>query len=382
MDSIISPKVKGVFPVFTLGETIYVAGPGELFEIEDPLGKIRRLMSLLDGTRAFDDVSAALPDVPVEDLRTALETLDRAKLVENGAATTNLDAHARERWSRNIGFFEAYSDLAVSKYELQRRLTSCRVVLLGLGGVGSHLLYDLAALGLQEVRVVDFDRVELSNLNRQILYSEAEIGRLKTDAAVERIRAFNSRIRLDPVTRQLTSAEDVFEVVDGFDVVIAAVDRPKMRIADWVNEGCVRAGVALITGGVDVTRSFYYTILPGISGCVRCWRTQASLQDPVAAAISTEMERQETRQQPGERFGQDLAAFCPLVTLQTACLIAELVRLATGIAPPLAAGRLIATGFDDFVAREAEHWERLPDCPVCGGEREGRTGAAALESVS
>jgi len=100
---------------------------------------------------------------------------------------------------------------------------------------------------------------------------------------------------------------------------------------------------------------------------VECWRSTAESRDPVSAAISAEMEAIEAKQRPGERFGQDLAAFCPLVTAQTGFLVTELVRLATGIAAPAAAGRLLEARFENLVLREAERWERLPGCSVCGG---------------
>jgi molybdopterin/thiamine biosynthesis adenylyltransferase len=374
MEHSLRPRLKSVFPAFYIDGQVYIQGAGYATEIDDPDGKIMRLLSLLDGTRTCQEVhlelSASFPDVSARDVEAAIGDLDAAGFLEDVAASVSLDNYSLERWSRNIGFFEIYSDLATSKYELQQRLQACRVALLGVGGVGSHILYDLAAMGIENVRIVDFDYVQLSNLNRQILYSETDIGRPKVEAAVRRIRSYNSRMRLDVQATRLGSAEDVFSVVRGHDVVIAALDSPKMQIANWVNEGCVAAGVPLITGGVDAQRSLYYTVIPGRSGCVECWRTQAVESDPVASAMTTEMQEMEARRKSGERVGQDLAAFCPLVTMQTACLVAELVRIVTGIAPPVALGRLMEVRFDDFVAREAERWERMPECRVCGSRKE------------
>jgi molybdopterin/thiamine biosynthesis adenylyltransferase len=369
----VRPRIKRVFPAFPIEQTIYVQRCGEVVEIDDADGRAQLLLELLDGTRTLVEVQRELaetfPDSSLEDVRTTVQQLDQAGLIEDGAAAVPLDAYAQERWKRDLGFYEIYADLATSKYELQRRLRQCRVALLGLGGVGSHLLYDLMGMGVEDLRVVDFDTVELSNLNRQILYSEADIGRRKTEAATERVRGFNSRARIEARPLRLASPEDVRAVADGRDVVIAAVDQPKMQVANWVNEGCVAAGATLLTGGVDLQRSFFYTVIPGQTGCVECWRSGAEA-DPVSTAISAEMERIEARR-PGERFGQDLAAFGPLVTAQTACLVNELVRVATGIAPPVAAGRMMELRFEDFTLREAERWERMPGCRVCGVDEQG-----------
>lgn len=385
MEDVVHPRLKRVFPTYFIDGRVYIQGCGRTTEIADSEGKIARLVALLDGTRTCQEVyrelQASFPDVSLGEVQMAVSDLDDAGFLEDGAAVVGLDDYSLERWSRNLGFFETYADLATSKYELQRRLQACRVALLGVGGLGGHILYDLAAMGIEDVRIVDFDSVELSNLNRQILYSEADIGRPKVELAMKRIRAFNSRMRVDAREMRLGSAEDVFSVVRGYDVVIAGVDTPKMQIANWVNEGCVAAEAPLIAAGVDTQRSFHYTIIPGRTGCVECWRTQATKVDPIASVISAEMQEIEAQQKPGEVFGQDLAAFCPLVTVLTGCVAAELVRIATGIATPVALGRLIEIRFDDFIVHEVERWERVPECRVCGSHEEVTSDTGIREEV-
>jgi molybdopterin/thiamine biosynthesis adenylyltransferase len=382
MNEGIRPRRKAAFPTYVIDQTIYVQGCGELIEIEDPDGHVRRLLDLLDGSRTLGEVADELVRegaAPSRDqVLEAVAELDRRSLLEDAALDRLDDTYAVERWSRNLGFFETYATLETSKYELQQRLQDARVALLGLGGVGTHASLDLAAMGVGDLRVVDYDTVELSNLNRQILYTEADMGRHKVELAEARIRAFNSRMRLDAVERRIGSAEDVAELVHDRDVVIGAIDRPKMQAAVWLNEGCVEAGVPLITGGVDTQRCFHYTILPGETGCVECWRRAAAQDDPVGAAISAQMAEIERRQVEGERFGQDFAAFLPLVIVHTACMLAEAARILTGLGSPISAGRLMEIHFDDFAMREGERWERLPDCPVCGEVSERRERAPSL----
>jgi len=292
-----------------------------------------------------------------------------------------LDEYELSRWERNINFFGAYAGLANSKYLPQRKLADCRVTLLGLGGLGSHLLLDMAALGIGHIRIVEFDRVELSNLNRQILYGEADVGQPKIERAERRVRQFTSHLDLETMNRRLSSTDDVLEAADGADILISAADRPKNGIMGWVNEAIVRRNIPMITGGLDTRRCLLYSIVPGQTGCIECWRQQVRSHDPVSDRL---LEYRRTHQISGDK-----AAFVPLVAMSTALILGELVRLVTGLAPPLSAGRLMYARFDDFQIKVAETWERLPDCTMCGSLaprdlpavatvlRAGRAGTAA-----
>lgn len=360
----VRPQLKATSPVFTRDGVLYVGGYGEVTEIPDEDGAVSRLFSLLDGTRTVAeihrDLAAEFPQVSLADVEAAVEQFDDARFLQDGAVSPAglLDDYELRRWERNVNFFGSYARLADNRYELQRRLLDCRVTLLGLGGLGSHLLLDMAAMGVGHVRVVEFDRVELSNLNRQILYRDADVGLPKIDLAVARVREFNPRIDIEAVPRRIESTEDVLAAAADADVVISVADRPKMEISHWVNEGCVRAGVPLVTGGLETQRAVYFTVLPGRTGCVECWRLQTFRDDPVSAVLLEEKRER--------RIGGDNAAFCPLVTMTTGFLIGELTRIVVGIAPPVAAGRLMELRFDDYRISESERWERLEDCPVCG----------------
>jgi len=364
MNENVLPKMKHMRPVFPAEGMLFVGGYGQVSEIPDEDGAIRRLFELLDGTRTLDqvhhDLAADYPHVTAAEVRAAVEQFDEAGfLLDEGASAGDLlDEYELSRWARNINFFGSYSRLADNKYRYQRRLLDARVTLLGLGGLGSHILLDLAAMGIGHVRIVEFDRVELSNLNRQILYRDADIGKLKIDLAAERVQEFNPRIDIEKISGRIESTEDVLAAVNGADVVISVADRPKMEINHWVNEGCVRAGVPLVTGGLDTQRLVYFTIIPGQTGCIECWRLGVFRTDQVSATLLAEKRERQ--------IGGDNAAFVPLVTMTTGLLIGETVRLLTGIAPPVAAGRLMQMRFDDYEATEHERWERLPDCPICG----------------
>jgi molybdopterin/thiamine biosynthesis adenylyltransferase len=360
------PQLKITTPTYKVGDTVLVQQGGLMLEIEDPDGDVTELVVLLDGTRTPAEVEDAFRNRRPEsdfDVPSAIAQLDEASVLVDGSAVTTLDDYEQERWKRNLGFFETYASLSRSKYSMQERIRDCKVTLLGLGGVGSHLSLDLLGLGIRDLRVVDFDKIELSNLNRQILYAEADIGQRKVDVAMRRLRDYYPRAAVSGVDLRLSSVEDVENVVADRDIVICAADRPKVHINNWVNEACVRARVPFINGGVQSQRSILYLIIPGVTGCVECWSRSGAV-DEQEQALRAQMAQRHGRE-PG--IGPDMAAFGPMVTVLTGMMVTELVRLVTGITPPIAAGRLVEIGFGDLVAREAERWDRLADCPVCHG---------------
>jgi molybdopterin/thiamine biosynthesis adenylyltransferase len=361
------PLLKTSIPYFVSDGSVHFRLCGELTSLEDSDGRVEQLLSLLDGHRTDHDVciemSNRYPDLADGEVATAIRELDSTGLIQDatddGADFTTND---RTRWSNNFGFFESYSSLSTSKYTFQRRIRDAHVGVLGVGGIGSHAMIDLVAIGFENIRIVDFDRIELSNFNRQILYGEPFVGQRKIDVAMERAKALNSGANIDAVELRFNCADDVYDVVKDLDAVISVVDRPKMHVARWVNEGCLRAGTAFIGGGVNVQQAIHYTVVPGISGCVDCWRSIAEENDPTSRVVQEVMEDIDRQ---GTVFGEDTAAFNGLVAIDAGYMVSELVRLVSQVTPPLSVGRLLGASFHDPRLRVLEEWPRMPDCPSC-----------------
>lgn len=359
----IRPRKKLTVIMSCLEDILYFRKPGYAVEVPDPTGSIRYLLDTMDGTKSIQQLHQAVqvkhPDVTREALVTALTLFDQSGFLEDGAASPDglLNTYELERWDRNLSFLEAFSNTDVSKYELQSRIKTAKVALLGMGGVGSHLLYDLAAMGVQDIRAVEFDRVELSNLNRQILYNENDIGRLKAEAAQERIRAFSPQMKFEAISVRLSSTEDVLNAISDRDYVLCVADQPRTEIVHWVNEACVRRGATLIVGGHDMERIVYYTIIPGSTGCIACWLRQVQQRDPLSAALIDERRR--------SQVFLDNGTFAPPISVLSGLMLCELTRVITGVEPPVASGRLMEFRFKAAAMGEAERWDRLADCPVC-----------------
>ena len=151
-----------------------------------------------------------------------------------------------ERFDRQLRYF---SDIGggITPSECQERLREAKVAVLGVGGLGGWSALALACTGVGEMWLIDGDRVEVSNLNRQIQFTEADIGELKVERAAARLRAFNSGMKVTTEARRLESEEDIAEFIAGSDVVIDAADWPAHDIERWCNTACFDAGIPYIT---------------------------------------------------------------------------------------------------------------------------------------
>lgn len=149
----------------------------------------------------------------------------------------------------------------------QEKLAAARVLVIGAGGLGSPVLYYLAAAGIGTIGIVDRDRVEMSNLNRQILFTEGDIGSPKAGAAAGRISSLNSsiQIRQHPVNIDHANAG---ELVARYDVIVACVDNTSARYI--INDACQQHHKPMIDAGVRGFDGYVMTILPGRGGCYRC----------------------------------------------------------------------------------------------------------------
>ena len=151
------------------------------------------------------------------------------------------EADFLERYSRHLRLPEVGIDG-------QRRLEASRVLLVGAGGLGSPVAFYLAAAGVGQLRLVDDDVVDRSNLQRQILHVEAAIGTAKVESARERLAALNPRVRIEPVAARVTAA-NVEALLDGIDVVVDGSDNFPLRYL--LNDACVKLGKPQVYGAVQ-----------------------------------------------------------------------------------------------------------------------------------
>jgi sulfur-carrier protein adenylyltransferase/sulfurtransferase len=245
-----------------------------------------------------------------------------------------LSAEERARYARHL----ALPEIAA---EGQERLKAARVLVIGAGGLGSPSALYLAAAGVGTLGLVDCDRVDLSNLQRQVLFDNAALQRPKAVVARERLLSLNPGIRV--VAHELTlRAGNVREVIDAYDIVLDGTDRLPTRYL--VNDACVLLGKPLVTAAIHRFEGQAMTYVPGRGPCYRCL-----FPETPAAVVPSCAEAGVLGVLPG---------------VMGAIQATEAIKLIVGRGEPLV-GRLLT--YDALELRFQEfRFARRADCAVCG----------------
>lgn len=218
-------------------------------EASDP-DVLWRVLTMMDGTRSpraiVDAVLAENPMLPRREVQDLLDALIEAGFVEEGgvAPPDALSERALERYSRGINFYSWVDSVPRSSpWDVQLRLKASSATVLGLGGAGSAAAVALAGSGVGSLLCVDFDTVELSNLNRQFTYTESDVGRSKVDCLTTRLRAINSEIDVTGLEVEIGSEDEVAELLSGTDILLVCADRPDpTTLLDWTNRAALALG--------------------------------------------------------------------------------------------------------------------------------------------
>jgi molybdopterin/thiamine biosynthesis adenylyltransferase/rhodanese-related sulfurtransferase len=251
------------------------------------------------------------------------------------AANTSLSTQEVARYSRHLIMPEVGMDG-------QKRLKASSILLIGAGGLGSPLGLYLAAAGVGRLGLVDFDVVDFSNLQRQVMHATNDVGRPKLQSAKDRLQAINPEVRLDLYETHLTSA-NAFDILKPYDIVIDGTDNFPTRYL--VNDACVLLNKPNVYGSIfrfDGQASVFY---PGRGPCYRCLYPEPPPPGEVPSCAE----------------GGVLGILPGLI----GCIQAtEAVKLLLGQGSPLV-GRLLLydalqMSFREFKVR------RNPKCPLCG----------------
>jgi molybdopterin-synthase adenylyltransferase len=321
--------------------------------IERPDEEQRLLLKRLDGEHTREELEQRFGDEAVRDVLSQLEELE---VVEDASDDERLGEGELARFDRQLRYFSDIGGSDVTPSECQDRLRDTRVLVLGVGGLGGWAALSLSCCGVGEMLLIDGDRIEPSNLNRQVLYAESDIGRLKTEVAAERLGAFNSMMKIGTMPKRLEGEAEIAEVIDGWDIVIDAADWPAHDIERWVNSACFEAGIPYITMShfppVARVGPLY---VPGRTGCFACQETAYRRSYPL---FDIAVEQRRAKPSPAATLGPA----CGLIGGQVGL---ELMHYITGLSEPSTLG---VSHIYDLRTMEVEREPVVPepDCPVCG----------------
>ncbi len=190
---------------------------------------------------------------------TPLHDGDEVSVIPAIAGGAGMTGEQVERYSRHL-IMEQVGPVG------QRKINDAKVLAVGAGGLGSPVLVYLAAAGVGTLGIVDFDVVDRSNLQRQIIHGTQDIGRSKVDSAAARIADLNPNVRVVKHTVPLTS-ENALAIIPGYDIIVNGADNFATRYL--VNDACFLAGKPLVDGSIFLFEGQVTVFLPG-QGCYRC----------------------------------------------------------------------------------------------------------------
>ncbi|HEY8140125.1 MAG TPA: ThiF family adenylyltransferase [Nitrososphaera sp.] len=321
--------------------------PLEALDLQEAFGKVSEQMGDDFKRRVFDHNGKPRSLINIyingknmrfsSGMTTQLKDGDSVYILPAVAGGAELTSEEMQRYSRQLMLEEI-------GFEGMVKIRSAKVCVVGAGGIGNPVITQLVAMGIGSLRIVDRDVIEVTNLHRQHLYTDEDIGRVKVEAAAERLRKLNPGVQIEAVPTSVTkfTAEGI---VKGFDVVIDALDSVDARYA--LNDACIKNSIPLIyAGAIGVTGSVS-TILPNKSACLRCMFPE--LNEDEMPACSTE------------------GVHPSILYLVAGIQVSEAVKIIKGEEPTLV-NKLLYIDLGQLSFDKVE-MHRQQECPSCGIDR-------------
>jgi len=270
-------------------------------------------------------------------MATKLNNGDSIYILPAVAGGSDLKNEDLQRYSRQIMLDE------IGFVGLEK-LRKAKVCVVGVGGIGNPVVTQLTAMGIGKLKIVDRDIIEISNLHRQHLYTEEDIGRVKVEAAKARLEKINSSVQIEALPNSVTKYTAEY-IVKGFDIVVDALDSIDARYA--LNDACIKLNIPLIYAGALGMLGSICTIIPNKTACLRC--IFPALAEDDMPTCSTE------------------GVHPSILYLVGGIQVSEVVKIVLGERPTLE-NKLLYIDLNDL-SLEKVPVSRQAECPSCGTKR-------------
>jgi len=267
-------------------------------------------------------------------METSLKDGDEVYILPAVAGGSELSSEDLDRYSRQVMLEEI-------GYQGQLKLRDAKVCIVGVGGLGNPITTRLVAMGVGTIRIVDRDVIELSNLHRQTMFNDSDVGEIKVETAARKLQKLNPNVKIEALPISVNDYT-ALEVVDGCDVVIDALDSVNARYS--LNKACVAKNIPFVTGAAVGMSGQAFTILPKKSACYHCMFP--SLDEDSMPTCSIE------------------GVHPSILSIIGGVQVAEAVKIILGKKPSLS-NRILHVDLEnlDFVYTKTFI---VDECPVCG----------------
>jgi molybdopterin/thiamine biosynthesis adenylyltransferase len=345
------------------------------FLVRDPPQVFLDLLFMLDGSRTVPRVVRDLRrnhDVSEADVVAVLERLNRARVLDDGARESSVLSSAEmERYDRQQLQFSAIEQAGEPGFVYQERLKQQVVGVLGMGGWGTWLSLNLALAGFGTLRLVDADFVELSNLNRQVLYDETSLGKPKVEAAAAALDRINPHVNIEVVQEFVEPDRAQIErVIDGTTLLCLCWANQSHFVngtsEELIHELAFARGIPVLEVAGD---PFDISVGPvylndGASPCLRCVRPRMQQLWWDGDETISELRKADVKASPLRKVNAWQSA--PSLSAIAGLAVNEAMALATGYVEPGLVGRRLNISMQSY-ATSMDQFERDPACAWCSG---------------
>jgi len=248
---------------------------------------------------------------------------------------------SEELSSKELDRFSRQVMLEEIGYQGQLKLKNAKVCVVGTGGLGNPITSRLAAMGIGTLRIVDRDVIELSNLHRQTMFNEDDVGQVKVEVAAKKLQKLNPDCNIEALAVSVNDYT-ALEVIEGCDVVIDALDSVNARYA--LNKACVKFGIPFVTGAAVGVSGQAFTVLPKQSACYYCMFPE--LNEDTMPTCSIE------------------GVHPSILSIVGGIEVAEAVKIILGKKPSLSE-RILHIDLENLDFNSTKTF-RAEECPICG----------------
>lgn len=355
---VVNPKLSSSVSVVPLGDEIvefFKTNTRQQVRLRTQDSTILQIANGLDGSRTAREIAEDY-GCTLSSVESLLAHLSRHGILDNISPKEDLDSYGDFR--RVVSFLQDFSTSHEHLVEMWSRIRCSRVLVIGLGAVGSWVACTLVQSGVRKLILMDPDKVELSNLHRQLGYTTGDVGRPKVDALAERLRRYREDLDIKGVQSELDGQSLEALGDQRIDLVVDCADKPTVdQTSIWVGEYCMPRGIPhIVGGGYNLHLSLIgQTVIPGETACVKCFERQLERENEI------DPTRVKKLQVPNRKVG----SLGPLCALNASMVSMEAVKVLSGCAAPANVNR---RGEFDITTMDVSYTtvEKLDDCEWCG----------------
>ncbi|MGV8956235.1 ThiF family adenylyltransferase [Lactococcus lactis] len=326
------------------------------WNIPDDNGTWKYMISICNGELTTNEICVDVSNKYSIEQKTILESLKQ--LEQNGCLTFLEDRFILNDWTNryktNIAYFTSKN---INGITAQKKLNSLKITILGLGGGGFTILSNLISLGVEDFHIVDFDTVELSNLNRQIIFKESDLGKLKVEVGMEYAKSRNSNLKISQSKKKMNTVADIESEISDSDWVFCCMDEPAYIAQRLVSKACFNLKKPVIFGFCQKENGRTFIVNPSNTGCVDCLFTQIA-NDQFVHLVSA-LKKSDFKP----------VTSATSITINLLCDLMIKNWLDNVVYGKKNENQIIRLDFNDFQMTKVVDFKKHPSCPTCGDKQ-------------